>query len=131
MDKREENESVVRRLYAAVEEGDADEIGAIMAEDLVWRVPGRSRFAGVYRGREEYFRFVTRIREHLGDTLRNELVEIFPGDSGAVVLQHSTGSRGQRDLDSLDLLLMRVAGDQITEVQEFSADDYDFDEFVS
>jgi ketosteroid isomerase-like protein len=44
------NVKIVRRGYAAFNNGDTSALAALIAENVVWHVPGRSLIAGDYHG---------------------------------------------------------------------------------
>src|SRR5438034_10170969 len=51
------NIPLVRRALAAFSSGDMEEVKALLADDIVWHVPGRGTLAGDYRGIHEVLRF--------------------------------------------------------------------------
>jgi ketosteroid isomerase-like protein len=55
----QENEQVVRTMYAALQRGDIPGVLDTLAEDIEWRIAGPSElpYAGVHRGRDEVARF--------------------------------------------------------------------------
>ncbi len=71
--------------------GPADELLPLLAEDVVWHVPGDNAIAGRYRGRHEVLRYFERRRDQAGRSLRfaerrvlvaDDLVLHFAGGSG-------------------------------------------------
>lgn len=56
------NAARCREVYAILENGDMDQVRALLADGIVWRVPGRGKFAGAKRGIDEVFAFF----EHVG-----------------------------------------------------------------
>ncbi|HEY3241027.1 MAG TPA: nuclear transport factor 2 family protein, partial [Acidimicrobiia bacterium] len=57
------NVETVRRGYEAFNKGDMETLSELMAEDVVWHVPGRSSIAGDYQGREATFAYFGRLDE--------------------------------------------------------------------
>jgi hypothetical protein len=55
------NVEIVRRGYAAFNNGDTSALAALIAENVVWHVPGRSLIAGDYHGRETTFAYLHRL----------------------------------------------------------------------
>jgi uncharacterized protein len=51
------NAEIVRRGYDAFNNGDTSALAALIAENVVWHVPGRSSIAGDYHGRETTFAY--------------------------------------------------------------------------
>jgi ketosteroid isomerase-like protein len=83
------NEQVVRRLYAAFGRGDVAGVLDTLAEDIEWRIAGRSvlSYAGVHRGRDEVAKFF----ETLGQAQEFEVFEAqeyFARADKVVVLGH-------------------------------------------
>src|SRR5947208_13186505 len=50
------NETLVRRMYSAFAAGDGETMAQILAPDVVWNVPGKSRMAGSHKGQEDVFK---------------------------------------------------------------------------
>ncbi|HEX2022509.1 MAG TPA: nuclear transport factor 2 family protein, partial [Candidatus Thermoplasmatota archaeon] len=76
--------STVRALYAAFSARDPEAIAKVLADDAVWRVPGKNLLAGEHRGRAAVLAYLGRVRELSGGTFRAEVVEIMDGASRAV-----------------------------------------------
>jgi len=49
--------------------GDVDAVRALLAEDVVWHVPGKSAIAGEHRGREAVVRYFLRRRAIAGGAI--------------------------------------------------------------
>jgi ketosteroid isomerase-like protein len=77
--ERDEAVELLRRLHAAQGElysgGDEAPVRALLAEDVVWRVPGRNAIAGTYKGIEQVLAYFARRRDLAERTLR-----LHPGD---------------------------------------------------
>ena len=56
-----------REMYAG---GDLEPVEELLAEDIVWHVPGKSPIAGDHRGREAVIAYFRRRRELAGGELR-------------------------------------------------------------
>lgn len=52
MSTTEENRHIVTGIMEALGQGDTRPFGAAMAEDFTWRIPGSSKWAGIYEGRD-------------------------------------------------------------------------------
>ncbi len=89
----ERNAQTVRDLYAALIAGDLAGAGALIAEDAVLHVPGRSQNTGDYAGREAILGFVAHAHEITGGTLRLEVHRVLADDEVAVALTTYTASR--------------------------------------
>jgi ketosteroid isomerase-like protein len=83
--ERETALELLRRLHTAQGEfylgGEAGPVRALLAEDVVWRVPGRNAIAGEYRGVDAVMDYFARRRDlaersfrlHPGEVLVGEL----------------------------------------------------------
>jgi ketosteroid isomerase-like protein len=101
----------------------------LFADDAVWTVPGRGAMAGVYRGRDEIFRFLARLPKETGGTYSSRLVDVLASDDRAAALYRASGERHGRRLDLDQVLLFRIADGQITEVLALPSDPEAFEAF--
>ena len=62
------NERLLRLEYDARAQRDDASLAAILADDVVWHVPGRSAISGEYRGKAEVMEYERRRRELAADT---------------------------------------------------------------
>ncbi len=122
-------ESLVRRAYQDFESGDLDLLGTVMAQDVVWHEPGRSSFAGDYKGPEAVLGFLRRLKEQSGGTFNIEVLEVVSEPERAVVFQRETARNGEKVLDVVAAVDFEVHHSKITEVTVYQADAYQFDEF--
>ena len=68
----EPNEELIRRFLDAQTRGDAALLNDLLADDIVWHVPGRNLLSRDYAGKTEVFGFFGRARELSGGTVRIE-----------------------------------------------------------
>lgn len=108
---------VVKRAFAAVQAGDMEAVAALLDEDLVFELGGRSRFAGRHQGRDAFFQ----LQGDLGAALeiRNEVLAVHDIENGAIVHQRGTGGGGYQDEA---LLLFSVVEGRVIAVEEFMFD---------
>ncbi len=66
MDRTEEYEAFARAQRAMYAGGDPEAVRGLLAEDIVWHVPGRSAIAGDHRGREAVMAYFERRRTLAG-----------------------------------------------------------------
>ena len=125
------NAARCREVYAILENGDMDQVRALLAADIVWRVPGRGKFAGAKRGIDEVFAFF----EHVGweassATFRIELRDVVADDRQMVALVHYHHERAEQvfDQDGVELLTLDDDG-RISGFSAFIRDSAAFDEF--
>jgi uncharacterized protein len=117
------NEEIVRRLFAAFDAGDMETMDALLADDVVWKAPGRGVNAGVRRGKQELFAGMGRLAELTGGTLRGEIHDVLASDHHSVVLQTTRGERdGHEPLADREVIVLHVQDGRVAEVWEHPGD---------
>ena len=122
---------LVQRVYAALSEGDDQALAALVAEDAVWRVPGKNLVAGEYDGRGAVLRLQSKIMEFTKGTFEVELRDVCENERLLVALTHYTASRGakQLSLDTCDAF--RFQDEVVLTWQSHPADQHAADAFFS
>jgi ketosteroid isomerase-like protein len=123
------NESVVRRIFDAFARKQGFALRDLFAADAVWTVPGDGAMAGVYRGREQIFRFLARLPKETGGTYTSRLLDVLASDERAVAVYRASGERHGRRLDLDQVLLFRLEEGLVREVLALPSDPAAFDEF--
>ncbi|MEV4455233.1 nuclear transport factor 2 family protein [Microbispora sp. NPDC049633] len=124
------NVIVVRESYDALAKGDLDYLrGTLLADDVVFHVPGRGALAGAYRGKDEVVNYLARLGELSENTLGYEPESFLVGDDRVAAVVRVRGERGDRRLDDHGVQVFRVAEGKITERWSYPYDPYLFDEF--
>jgi ketosteroid isomerase-like protein len=126
-----DNEELARRIFDAFARKEGFALRGRFAEDAVWTVPGRGVMAGVYRGRDEIFRFLARLPKETDGTYSSRLIDVLASDERAAALYRASGERRGRRLDLDQLLLFTVADGVVTEVVALPSDPEAFEEFWS
>jgi uncharacterized protein len=126
-----DNEELARRIFDAFARKEGFALRGIFAEDAVWTVPGRGAMAGVYRGRDEIFRFLARLPKETDGTYSSRLIDVLASDERAAALYRASGERHGRRLDLDQLLLFRIADGVVTEVLALPSDPEAFEAFWS
>jgi len=82
------NESLIRSMYAAFGSGDMPGVVAACTDDVVFRIPGASRVAGEYRGKQEFFERFLPALAGVADmsTFRESIDGLACGDDHGIVL---------------------------------------------
>jgi ketosteroid isomerase-like protein len=124
-----ENEALVRSIFTAFARKEGLALRGLFADDAVWTVPGRGMMAGVYRGREQIFRFLARLPKETGGTYGSELRDVLASDERAAALYRARGTRHGRELELDQVLLFRVADGLVHEVLALPSDPEAFEEF--
>ncbi len=100
----------------------------ILADDVVWRVPGRNAIAGVYDGIEAVMAYFARRRDLAAGTFRMDPGEVLVGGRDhAAVLTDGTATIGGRELRWSTVGLYRFRGEQIAECSLLALDQGAFD----
>ena len=123
------NESVVRRIFDAFARKQGFALRDLFAADAVWTVPGDGAMAGVYRGREQIFRFLARLPTETGGTYTSRLLDVLASDERAAAVYRASGERHGRRLDLDQVLLFRLEEGLVREVLALPSDPAAFDDF--
>lgn len=124
-----ENGAVVRRIFDAFARKQGLALRDLFAQDAVWRVPGDGAMAGVYRGREEIFRFLGRLPRETSGTYGSQLVDVLASEERAAAVYRASGERNGRRLDLDQVLLFRIEDGLVREVLALPTDPAAFEEF--
>lgn len=85
--------------------------------------------AGVYRGREEIFRFLARLPKETDGSYGSELRDVLASDERAAALYRARGERKGRALELEQVLLIRIADGLVQEVLALPSDPEAFEAF--
>ena len=124
-----QNASVLRRAYEAFARGDFAALSELLADDVVWHVPGRSPVSGSHHGREALLGYFGRLMELSGGTFKAESHDILASDRHVVSLEHLTAQREGKLLDVELALVVRVGDGRIVEARDYFSDQNAWDEF--
>jgi uncharacterized protein len=113
-----------REMYAG---GELAAVVELLAEDVVWHVPGTSPIAGHYHGREAVAGYFRRRRELAGGAIRIVKGEEAHHDEALVQLADGRASLGGRELVWRTAGVYRVAGGRIAEAWLVPLDQERFD----
>jgi uncharacterized protein len=124
------NAALLRRLFEAFAARDVAVVAELLAEDVVWTVPGDVPVAGEHRGRRPVVRFLGQTSRLTEGTYRSKLHYALGGDDRAVAVYRATGRRADgRTLDLDQILLCRVEDGQLVEVTAVPTDQAAFEAF--
>ena len=127
------NESVVRGYIEALERGDTRAARQYFTDDVVFRFPGRSPLANVYRGREVYFEDYVKKLHDLTDRVHvTDVIDILTSDRrAAAVVEVAFEREGREPLTVVRAILYRLREGRIEEFWVFDDDQYAVDAFFS
>lgn len=116
------------RYLTAMRGGDRETGYGFFAEDIVFHIPGRSRFAGTHRGREaakDYIESAIAVT-HDGE-VEVELVDMLSSEERVALIVRERFHRPEGTIEIRRCNVYRVEGDQITEIWIFEGDQYEVD----
>ena len=115
----------------AARRDDWDTAFGYFAEDIVMRVPGRSRLAGDRHGKQAAVDYIQTMREHYREGgIELELVDMLEGDERVALLVVERFHRDGRTVEIRRANVYRVEDDAIVEITIFEADQYAVDELT-
>lgn len=117
--------------YDAVARGDLEALADVLADDIVWHVPGDGRISGDYQGIDGVREFFTTAQQLSHGTMRVELHDIAATDDHTFAIQTNRAERDGKVLDARAVAVFRVRDGKGTEVWFFTNSQYDNDAFWS
>jgi ketosteroid isomerase-like protein len=118
----------MQRYVAAARRGDFDAAFAMFAEDIVFRIPGRSSFSGEHRGREAAMAYINAARalsaEH---EVQVEVVDALTSADRFALIVVERFHRGGEIVEIRRANVYRVRGDEIDQIWIFEGDQYEVD----
>lgn len=118
-------------LYQALQAGDPGSAAAVLTEDSVLHVPGRSVNTGTHTGRDAVLAFVGQAAQATGGTLRMDVHRVLDDGEWSVALVTYTATRPDRErpLENNLAHVARLRDGQVAESWLHSRDQYQVDEF--
>ena len=121
----------MREAYEAFARGDLETVGANLADDIVWHIPGNSQLAGDYKGQDEIFTLFGRLFELSGGTLTLEVEDILANDNHATAIVRMTAERDGKALSMNAVHVYRIEDGLTKEFWSFDEDQAADDAFWS
>ena len=126
------NAELVRRFHDAQQRGDAATVMELLADDVVWHVPGKNLLSRDYSGKAEVAGFFGRARELSGGTVRTDLIDVLGSEGFGIALVRVFAEREGRSLDGqFQAFTYRVKNGRIAEFWFLVEDRYAVDAFWS
>lgn len=104
-------------LYAAhraFQTGDVEALFSLMADDVVWHMPGENSLAGSYHGRDEIMRNFGMLQQAV-DTYWAHPLDYFGSDDHVVLIAEVRASKGERNLHTKEAMTWRVENGKLKE----------------
>ena len=118
---------VMSDYRAAAARGDFDAAFGMFADDIVFRIPGSSAWAGEHRGREAAMRYIDHARA-IGTGVSVHVIDALTSEDRFCLLVEERFTRdGAEDVVIRRANVYRVEGDRIAEVWIFEADQAEVD----
>jgi ketosteroid isomerase-like protein len=128
--RADENAAILRRAYEAFNTADMNTLTELFDESAVWHLPGRSRFADDYQGREATFAYFGQLGQETGGTFRANLEHVLADDEDRVIgMQRSTAERDGKHLDVANCIVFQLKDGRVVDGREYFHDLYAWDEF--
>jgi ketosteroid isomerase-like protein len=125
----EANTELLRRGYDALANHDTAGVRALLAQNISWRVPGRSPLSGHYHGIEPVLALLANRRELSGETFHIKVLEMLADRDHVAVLCTVSAERYGQYWSAPALHLWRLRNQQAIEVCEFQLDQHGEQEF--
>jgi ketosteroid isomerase-like protein len=122
-------EELVRRAYEAQSRGDLESYLDLLTDDFVLHIPGRSRIAGDYMGKEEMRSHFREIRELSGGTFKTEVHDVLGNDRHAVGLINATAEKDGQTVALPRVHVWHGRDGRLSELWAHPADQYAFDDY--
>ena len=123
------NEKLLRDADEGQMEGDTEAFVGFYADDVVVHIPGKSSFAGVYKGKDQFLELFGRFMERTPE-YSFESHAYLADDEHGVILQTSHYKRGDETLDSNETFVCHFREGKISEFWFLSDDPYAVDAFL-
>jgi uncharacterized protein len=129
--RAEANKALILSGYEAFSRGDIQNVFALLAEDILWHVPGRGPLSGNYRGHAEVLGFFQHFMALSGGTFRIEIDNILAQDDQVVVLCTQSAQRGGHGWSSRQVEVWTVKDGRAAVFWQYQGDQQAEDEFWS
>ena len=129
---RDDNVATMQRAYDAFNKADLNTLVEIFDDSIVWHLPGKSKYADDYQGRDATLAYFGQLGQETNGTFRAELQYFAADDDGRVVgYQRSTGERNGKHLDVGNCIVFTLQDGRVVDGCEHFNDLYAWDEFWS
>jgi uncharacterized protein len=125
------NAALIKSAYDAFSRGDTKSVFAVLAENILWHVPGRGPLSRDYRGHAEVAGFFDHFMGLSDGTFRIQIDQILANRDRVVVLCTESASRTGRSWSSPQVHVWTVKNGRATAFWEYEGDQQGEDEFWS
>jgi hypothetical protein len=114
-----EKTAIGRRFHSALAGGDWATLGTMLADDVVWTLPGDNRVSGAFAGRAQV---VANFRKIAGFGVHFALQHVLVGRDNFALALHNTARRGAIALDEQVAVVCRLDGATIGAIETYLSD---------
>ena len=123
--------ALMREGYEALARADTRTLFRLLADDVVWHVPGKGRLAGPYEGKPQVRLLLSEIYEQTEGMLAFGLHDVTASDDHVVALHRVVALSEDGRFDQTQVLVCHVRDGLGTEFWLHPADQEEFDAFWS
>lgn len=124
------NAQLVRELFRAFADRDAEAMASTFADDVIWHAPGTNRFGGRFDGRAAAMERLARMRE-AGISTTFDVHDVVANDDHVVALVHvHLGMPDGRRYDQPQVQVAHVRDGAIAELWVMNQDQAVLDELI-
>lgn len=123
------NQALIERAYEAFARGDIPAVLQVLAEDILWHVPGRGPVSGDYHGHAEVLGFFRHFMELSEGTFRIAVEKVLAKDDRVIVLVTESAQRHKRQWSSPQVHAWTVKDGRAAVFWQFQGDQQTEDEF--
>jgi uncharacterized protein len=127
----ETNQALIERAYDAFARGDIPTVLGVLAEDILWHVPGRGPLSRDYNGHVEVLGFFQHFMELSEGTFRIAISDVFAKGNRVIMLVTESAQRQGRQWSSPQVHAWTVKDGRATVFWQFQGDQQTEDEFWS
>lgn len=117
---------LIRRGFAAFAAGDMDTLSELLADDVVWHVPGDNRWSGTYKGKQDTFGFFAGVTQQ-ADSFENDVHAVLADDEHAVALVNTSVTVGGETVTGHGVNVFHMRGGQVSEAWAVNGSQKDLD----
>ncbi len=106
----------------AFNRNDLTAVGEYVRPDFVYRIPGRSRVAGEFRGIDGFLEALTRLRDESAGTIELAPVAVLADNENLIARARVTAERSGKRLDTENCYAFRFVDGKVATGQVFLSD---------
>jgi ketosteroid isomerase-like protein len=125
------NVSTYLNALDAFNRDDLDAVRAYVTDNVVYRIPGRNRVAGEYRGIDGFAEILRRLRDETNGTIALTPTSVLADDANLIARARVTAERAGKHLDTENCYAFRFVDDKVTDGQVFLSDPAQVDDFFA